>query len=230
LEELAAFKKRHGHCRVPVASKDCSSLARWVVAQRYARRKGKLSAERVQRLDKLGFSWDVMKQERWETKYKALAAYRRAYGHCRVPVADRDCPSLAHWVSMQRHARRAGTLSAERVRKLDKLDFVWDGWEEQWTRMLGALVGYKKSHGDCDVRRDWRRNPGLADWVARQRRSDGRGTLPPERKKRLDALGFRFDSQDVVYKSRAKSRPRSATTFGPIGGGRRMIVVGAYLG
>jgi hypothetical protein len=226
LEELAAFKKEHGHCRVPVAFKACPSLARWVVAQRYARRKGRLSAERIRRLDKLGFAWDVMKQERWEAKYEALAAYRRAHGHCRVPVATGECPSLAHWVSMQRHSRRAGTLSTERIRRLDKLDFVWDGWEEQWERMFAALVRYKESHGNCDVPRGWRRNPKLADWAARQRKFNRRGTLSPDRKKRLEALGF--GAQEAVDKSRAKSRPSSQTTFGPIGGSRRMVVVGAF--
>jgi hypothetical protein len=231
LEELALFKKKHGHCRVADSADDFPGLARWVVAQRYSRRQGKLCAEGVRRLNELGFSWDVAKQERWEAQYAALAAYRRAHGHCRVPLATRDNRGLAHWVSMQRHARRAGTLSAERVRKLDKLHFVWDGWAEQWEGMFAALVKYRKSHGNCDVPRGWWRDPKLADWVARQRKFARRGTLPCDRKKRLAALGFVFALQEAkaAGKRKAKSQPSSGTIFGPIGGGRRMLVVGTYV-
>ena len=229
LKELAAFKKKHGHCRVPPEFGHGGSLARWVAAHRHSRRKGTLSAERVRSLDALGFSWDVAKESRWDAKYQALAAYWRTHGHCRVPAATGDCPGLARWVSVQRHARRAGTLSAERVRRLDELDFVWDGWEEQWSKMYAALVRYQKSHGECDVPRDWRRNPKLADWVARQRKFNRRGTLPPHRRRLLEALGFRFSFQEPAGKGKAKSRPGSATVFGPIGGSRRLIVVGGYM-
>jgi hypothetical protein len=56
-EALAAYQRAHGHCRVPRSAGNQSRLAHWVITQRCARRKGNLSAERIRRLDELGFSW-----------------------------------------------------------------------------------------------------------------------------------------------------------------------------
>ncbi|MGA2254201.1 MAG: helicase associated domain-containing protein, partial [Thermoguttaceae bacterium] len=179
LEELAAFKKKHGHCRVSTLSKDHASLAHWVAAQRHARHVGKLSAEQVQRLDELAFSWNVrdeLDRAAWEAMYQKLAAYQRAHGHCRVPTTKK-CSRLRQWVVRQRVARRKRKLSADQARKLRQLNFVWDQQEEQWKRMLASLLKYKKSHGNCDVPGGWPRNPKLAAWVNRQRKCCRRGTL-----------------------------------------------------
>ena len=118
LKELAAFKKKHGHCSVP--SRESSNLSQWAGRQRVAKRTGKLSAERVRRLDELGFPWDAqdqlaqLEQATWESMYNALAAYRRRHGHSEVP--SEESVGLSRWVRMQRVAKRTGRLSAERIR------------------------------------------------------------------------------------------------------------------
>jgi hypothetical protein len=59
--QLVAFKEKQGHCRVPTESSENPELGTWVGNQRKAFRKGKLSAERVARLEALGFEWDRKK-------------------------------------------------------------------------------------------------------------------------------------------------------------------------
>ena len=149
----------------------------------------------------------------------ALAAYQRAHGHCRVPFSTTDDVRLAHWLVTQRIARRSGKLSAEQVRRLDELGFVWDILNERWERMLGALAKYKEVHGDCNVPAGWPPDPHLAAWVSKQRKCNTKGTLPSKRKKRLEALGFRFSDQGIVRKSKEKPRQSSGPTSGPIGSG-----------
>ena len=190
LKELAEFKKKFGHCCVSILSKTHASLGGWVVMQRYVRRKGKLSAEQVQRLDELGFNWGATKQERWEATYKILMAYRQAHGHCRVSLANGDDGSLRRWVIKQCRARRQGQLSAEQVRKLDNLGFTWDRYQEHWETMLAALVEYKRTHGNCDVPAGWPPFPGLATWAAAQRKLGRRGTLPSKPEKAIEGTGF----------------------------------------
>jgi len=53
--DLIAFKLEHGDCMVPQKS---GSLGLWVRNQRYERRKGKLSQERIKLLNDLGFEWN----------------------------------------------------------------------------------------------------------------------------------------------------------------------------
>ncbi len=223
LKELAAFKKEHGHCGVSTLDKRHASLGYWVRTQRGRRRRGQLSQEQIGVLDELGFSWDgwgersgERSQARWESMYEALAAYQRAHGHSRVPRSTGEHSRLAHWLVTQRCARRQGKLSAERVRRLDELGFVWDTLEERWESMLAALVKYKEAHGNCDVPATWPPNLQLAAWVSKQRTCDAKGTLSSSRRKRLEALGFRFSDQGTVRKSKEKPRQSSRPTSGPI--------------
>lgn len=55
--QLLAYRERFGHCRVPQKWKDDVPLGRWVEVQRQFKRKGRLSPERIQRLDAIGFQW-----------------------------------------------------------------------------------------------------------------------------------------------------------------------------
>ena len=55
---LVEYQREHGHCRVPTPSKEYSSLSRWISVMRGHKKRGKLSEERIQRLDELGFVWD----------------------------------------------------------------------------------------------------------------------------------------------------------------------------
>jgi hypothetical protein len=56
---LEQFKEQHGHCNVPERWSEDRQLANWVQSQRHRHKKGKLPAERVRKLDALGFMWGV---------------------------------------------------------------------------------------------------------------------------------------------------------------------------
>ncbi len=56
---LVKFREEYGHCRVSTLSKPHAALANWVRTQRANKKQGKLSTERIRRLDMLGFAWDV---------------------------------------------------------------------------------------------------------------------------------------------------------------------------
>ena len=55
--ELVRFKMERGHVNVPKRFPENPKLANWITVQRRQRKNGKLSQERVQRLDALGFEW-----------------------------------------------------------------------------------------------------------------------------------------------------------------------------
>ena len=56
LDELAKYKAAHGHCNVPASQ---GYLGNWVHNQRTFRKYAKLSEERIQNLNDLGFDWAV---------------------------------------------------------------------------------------------------------------------------------------------------------------------------
>jgi superfamily II DNA or RNA helicase len=186
---LAIYQKRTGHCRVPALhEEDGYPLGQWVDKQR--QRKGILPKERRQRLDELGFVWDVL-DAAWEDGLRYLAIYQKRTGHCRVPALhEEDGYRLGQWVSVQR-LNKAG-LSEERRQKLSELGFVWDPHGTTWEKGFEQLQAFVKNYKHCRVPTEYKTLDGypLGGWVARQRHSDA---LSTERKARLDAIGFEWD-------------------------------------
>jgi Fe2+ transport system protein FeoA len=91
--------------------------------------------------------------------------------------------------------KRTDRLPAERRRILDDLGFEWDAKEGYWEKMFLELAAYKDACGDCVVPKDFPQNPKLSTWVGVQRTMEKEGKLPPERRQRLEALGFVWNTK-----------------------------------
>jgi hypothetical protein len=120
--DLAEYQRVHGHCRISTLSEGHRLLGNWVHTQRTLRKQGRLEAERIDRLDALGFTWDD-RRERWESMFAALEDYRRAAGDCDVPQSCSDNPKLGNWVMMQRAAFKAGKLDGRQIARLQAIGF-----------------------------------------------------------------------------------------------------------
>ena len=148
LLKIAAFKTEHKLCRVPKNHPADPKLSRWVASQRkYKKRldtgdpRPKTTAERVAKLDALGFEWSPppvgggrkVDEAGWEAMRAKLAAFKAERGHCRVLAKHPADPQLGTWVEYQRMYKKmldAGyprpCITAERVAKLEALGFEWD--------------------------------------------------------------------------------------------------------
>jgi Helicase associated domain len=128
----------------------------------------------------------------WEHWYGVLAAQVAVNG--RSALGSRGGPHGEHLMDFMGYSRRTaarGTLSPDRVAKLDRLDFEWDAAEAAWTARFESLVAWKAAHGTFVVRLS--ENESLAQWARLQRCLRGRGELAPNRAARLAAEGFPFD-------------------------------------
>jgi hypothetical protein len=79
-------------------------VGNWVNTQRQLRRQGKLSAERVAKLEALpGWIWDA-NEAAFERGYASLRAFVEREGHIRVPKAHEEGGVALHnWVALQRN-------------------------------------------------------------------------------------------------------------------------------
>ena len=93
-------------------------LARWVMTQRQMYRKGKLSHDRVQSLETIGFIW-CRQEHAWNMMYQRLVEHKIVYGDCNVPQKWKEDPQLGSWVVKQRYRSSKGLLKGERIRKLE---------------------------------------------------------------------------------------------------------------
>jgi len=137
----------------------------------------------VEILDRLGVSWD-----RW---FGELKKFRESEGHCRVRSDHKvDKLRLGAWVSQQRGKKHE--LSAERIARLDSIDFNWDPLSEQWEQYFKALKNFSQRMGHCRITaREDVDGLKLGRWANRQIQQ--KEQLTKEQISRLDSLGFIWD-------------------------------------
>ena len=187
--KLQQFKKREEHCNVPNRHKEGDfTLGSWVSVQRAA--KDKLTPERIERLNALGFSWDPI-AEAWEEGFSKLRQFKEREGNCRVPSLHKEGDfNLGNWVANQRKTK--DIMPPERKQRLNALGFIWDGLTALWEEGFSKLKQFKKREEHCSVPAAHKEGDfSLGNWVIGQRTV--KDTLTPERKQRLDALGFVWD-------------------------------------
>jgi hypothetical protein len=118
--ELRAYKEKHGD--VNISHDRNSELWRWVSTQRIFKKRGKLPADKIRRLDEVGFIWDLLDIQ-WESRFNELLAYNAVNGNSNVSQGSQA--GLGAWVSTQRTAKKVGEISAERIRRLEEIGFEW---------------------------------------------------------------------------------------------------------
>ncbi len=200
-QSLESFRQREGHCRVSTSHREQDfRLGTWVGVQRD--NKDSMSLERRQRLDALGFVWDVLTAS-WEEGFRFLELFHHREGHCRVPTSHREQGfRLGQWVDKQR--QKKDTMPSERRQRLDALNFVWNKFATSWEEGFRYLQLFHQREGHCRVPTSYREQGfRLGQWVGVQRATQDK--LLPERRQRLDALGFVWDSRATLWEEGFRS-------------------------
>ena len=127
-DNLEEYVDEHGHARVPARfiTTNGFKLGGWVSHRRKEYKNGKLSTERLSRLETLdGWVWDL-DSERFAEGLMHLKRYISEYGHPRVPARYTNDAgfNLGTWCSTRRASYRRGTLSVDHSSQLELLP----GW------------------------------------------------------------------------------------------------------
>lgn len=167
----------------------------WVRYQRARFGEGKLSAERVARLEGLdGWSWKLPLDTLWESGFGALQAYLAEHGCVpRSTFVTADGFHLGGWASWQISQFHEGRLAAERIERLVELP----GWswvdlsadDAAWEVGFAALQAYLAVN-HCAPSRTLITEDGyrLGGWVCSQRHAYRKGSLSADRAVRLSEL------------------------------------------
>lgn len=184
-ERLLEFKDREN--RWPSAAE--GKLGAWCNTQRIARKKGTLSADAVDRLDRIGFEWEVQ-DTRWMKNFSDLKDFVEREGH--IPKRGED--ALSRWCNTQRQARKKGLLSVERVALLDSLNFWWEkDLEEAWLASWEETLAFYEKKGRWPTLSD---GP-LGSWLNTQRKARRRGLLSEERARRMEKAGLLWGTDEI---------------------------------
>jgi superfamily II DNA or RNA helicase len=199
--ELQRFHRLNGHSKV--SSSEDPELGIWVVRQRKLRKRGALPQDKVSRLNALNFAWDT-KEKSWEQQFAALLHFKKQYGHCDVPSKSASHRALGTWLNNQRQLRRRGALASDRLARLEEVGVNWNPFNLRWDLRFEQLAEFRKRNGHCNVSQSGGSFNELGKWLSQQRIAKRRGTLSREREKRLNSLGVIWNLSHAGNKKRPK--------------------------
>ena len=158
-------------------------LNKWIVAQRTNFKKGKLSKDKKELLDKIGMEWNV---DPFETGYSHALRFYNEYGNIN-PERDYVCPEdnypLGMWIRGLRGRYHAGIIPKEQIERLAPLGMIWDVLETQFTNALQDCRDYYAEHGNLNIPIDVVGSSGvkLNYWISDCRRKYRSGKLSENR-------------------------------------------------
>ena len=126
LAQLTAFGEAHGTLHVSQVKYSKNSeehkLSRWVNEMRRLYNENRLSLDRIEKLNKIGFIWN-MEDERFAKNLKKLKRYYSENGNFDVPQTGRY-KKLGEWVAQ---VRCRGLSKPHYIRALNEIQFTWEG-------------------------------------------------------------------------------------------------------
>ncbi|MET9324967.1 helicase associated domain-containing protein [Streptomyces sp. NPDC003038] len=139
-------------------------------------------------------TYQVINTERqdWRRGAEAALRYRQREGHLDVPYEHIEAESafpLGRWLSDQRRAYRAGTMTGDRAAELEELGIVWDTADAAFETNLGAARAYYELHGTLAAPRGAAiLDIAIGQWLTNIRRPGGLGKDPERAQRRAAAL------------------------------------------
>ena len=179
------------------------SLGKWCVYQRVLNNRGKLPKAQVDKLNDIGFPWNVY-EENWQAMFSKLSRLVEKLG-CFPKKADypQEDISLYRWVCMQKDKYRKGVLEPERAEMLIQLGcdmgLLWSSaWEQRYQQLCDFIAEHHRFPDNSDALNDTEIMV-LYTWMNSQRTKMFRGTMEADRKALLDKINFPWDKRDEQW-------------------------------
>ena len=224
--ELAKkYYKHYGDLKIPNRFKTINgyesdengyNLGVWINTQRLSYKKGTLSEDRIEKLKEIGMIFEDVHKDTWNKMYELAKKYYKHYGDLKIPFSfktingyesDENGYNLGFWISTQRVKYKNGTLSEDRIEKLEKIDMIFGiGRQDVWNKMYDLAKKYYEHHGNLKISHSFKTINGyetdekgykLGFWISKQRINYKNGTLSEDRIEKLEEIGMIFEN---VYK------------------------------
>jgi superfamily II DNA or RNA helicase len=173
---------------------DGFGLGGWVATQRERYRRGRLSQERIARLEAVEcWTWEPL-ADAWRNAYDVLRRFAADYppvrGLLRIPMDRVEDLDLNSWATIQRKLHAAELLAPERAALLEQIPgWTWNTAQAKFQRGLDALRAHVEREGHFEPPSAHRENGvSLRAWIYGVRAQYARGALAADRVAQLEAL------------------------------------------
>ncbi|MEU3317352.1 helicase associated domain-containing protein [Streptomyces sp. NPDC006662] len=133
--------------------------------------------------------FDTERQD-WRRGYEAAWRYREREGDLDVPYDHNEgAYPLGRWLSDQRRAYRAGTMTSQRASDLEQPGILWDTADVSFAENLAAARAYYELHGMLAVPRyATALDKPVGQWLTNVRRPGGLSKDPDRAARRTASL------------------------------------------
>ena len=197
--EAVKYYCQHGDLNVPQKYTTDSGvkLGQWIGNLKFNARRGTIPADRLEKLQEIGFDWRSRSEKSFEKGFQELLIYNEKFGNYNVPmlyVTDGGF-KLGDWLYRKKVDHQLGRLPKERYRRLTEIGVdltMADDWDEK----MKLVEAYYAEHGNADIpARYVVEGVWLNTWYSTQRRivlGQQKGSLSDEQLKRLEAVGMKL--------------------------------------
>jgi len=226
-QETLLYKNSTGNPNAPASYKTDEDylLGTWQSNQRRLYKKGILSPERIERLEKISFTWEIL-EEQFEKGFQQTFLYKERTGDPNAPdrLKTDEGFRLGTWQSHQRGNYRKGNLSSERIERLEEIGFKWEILEEQFEKGFQQTLLYKESTGDANATGTYKTDDGylLGIWQRNQRGNYKSGNLSSDRIEQLEKIGFIWEKfeqkfekgfQETLHYKKSTGNPNTPASY-----------------
>ena len=143
--ELAKkYYEHYGNLKVPQKFKTKNgyevdekgyNLGAWISTQRTSYNKSTLSEDKIKKLEEIGMIFENAYEDAWNKMYELAKKYYEHYGDLKIPnrfktvngyETNGNGYNLGGWISWQRVKYKTGTLSEDRIEKLEEIGMMWN--------------------------------------------------------------------------------------------------------
>lgn len=160
-----------------------------------------LTDDQIARLNAIGMRWKSQKDIIWDNGFEKAKEYFEKFGAADAPVSyvTEDGFKLGVWLSKCRLRYANGTLEADRLRRLESINMVWNkDRTKDWNVCFNYIKEYFEKHGNINIPSEYKVDGvWLNKWLNDQKQiilGKRKGKkLSDEQIEKLYSLGFTVD-------------------------------------
>ncbi len=224
--ELAkVYYEHHGNLEIPTKFKTINGyeydengikLGLWILNQRQALKKGKVTDEQLKLLKEIGMIIGNVNDEKWMQNYKLAKAYYEYYGNLEIPQDfrtingyeyDESGKNIGDWISNQRQAYKNNgrrKITEQQIKLLEEIGMRFiDYKDEKWMQNFELAKAYYEHHGNLEIPQNFKtingyeydeKGSSLSAWISNQRQAYRKGILSIEHIELLKGISLIFEN------------------------------------
>ncbi len=200
------------------------NLGFWISSQRVKYKKGTLSEDRIKKLKEIDMIFGIGRQDAWNMMYELTKKYYEHYGNLKIPHSfktingyetDEKGYKLGFWISKQRNNYKNGTLSEDRIEKLEEIGMIFENvYKDTWNMMYKLAKKYYEHYDNLKIPKMFKTINGyeidekgynLGVWIATQKTNYNKSILSEDKIEKLEEIGMIFkkvndNTWNMMYK------------------------------